>query len=357
MNIDFHYAVMYVIARHGGLDPRSAEVVAHACQYVDDATTPGLLKFAGGETFERFASAHKMFDYHNAENDENRVVWAPFHFLPGAQGESLEQKALCRKNSDVAKEMVRRALAGHNAPNALHRLGVTLHVYVDTWAHQGFSGTESDYNKLTSLVGDQHDHQTWVQKLKSALRVAEDNLEAQLLDLISGLGHGAALHFPDMPWADWEYVNAHGDHIYRSNLPDFMEASDMACRVVQAFVAGATDFESRPGLSAQVKTDLEALLRENIDHDENRRFDVVCEKVAAGAISDFQEKIPAYLPKGEGSWKHLATGIATDGDGEVKPVWSPAFEASDYRKFHDAIKEHRFVVTQEILPMKGVRLA
>jgi len=38
-------------------------------------------------------------------------------------------------------------------------------------------------------------------------------------------------------------------------------------------------------------------------------------------------------------------------------VWSEAFEQSDYRKFHDAIKEHRFVVTQIILPKHGVRLA
>ncbi|MYM42183.1 DUF6765 family protein, partial [Duganella qianjiadongensis] len=66
MNIDFHYGVAYIISRLGGLSKEDARVVAHACQYVDDATTPGLLRFSGGETFERFASAHKMFDYKNA---------------------------------------------------------------------------------------------------------------------------------------------------------------------------------------------------------------------------------------------------------------------------------------------------
>ncbi|WP_371865996.1 DUF6765 family protein, partial [Duganella qianjiadongensis] len=151
--------------------------MAHACQYVDDATTPGLLRFSGGETFERFASAHKMFDYKNADNDQNRIVWAPFHFLPGAVGDTLEKKALCRPNSIVAKEMVKRALAQKKATNSLHRLGVTLHVYVDTWAHQGFSGTESKYNKLTSLVGDQHDHKTWLEKLRSGLQTLEENAE------------------------------------------------------------------------------------------------------------------------------------------------------------------------------------
>jgi len=35
--------------------------------------------------------------------------------------------------------------------NASHRLGVTLHVYVDTWAHQGFSGIESDFNRICEI--------------------------------------------------------------------------------------------------------------------------------------------------------------------------------------------------------------
>src|SRR5471030_1674835 len=357
MNIDFHYGVVYLIARQGGLDKDSAQIVAHACQYIDDATTPGLLKFVGGETFERFASAHKMFDYRNADNDENRIVWAPFHFLPGAQGVTLEQKALCRPNSVVAKDMVRRAIEHKGAENSLHRLGVTLHVYVDTWAHQGFSGTESKYNKLTSLVGDQHDHQTWFQKLKSELDVIEENLEAVTLDIVSGLGHGAALHFPDMPWAKWKYTNAHGDKIERDNLPDFMEAADMACKVVQAFNAGDQDFERQLGLSSQVKKDLEKLLQENQDHDELKRFAVLCDKVGAGQISGIKESIPPYIAKGIGSWKEMATGITVDGDGSQKPTWSAIFEASHYRRFHDAVKEHRFIVTQEILPAHGVRLA
>ena len=75
MNIDFHYGVVYIAARIGGMAAGEAITVAHACQYVDDATTSGILRFSGGETFERFATAHKLFDYTNAENDQNRLVW------------------------------------------------------------------------------------------------------------------------------------------------------------------------------------------------------------------------------------------------------------------------------------------
>lgn len=358
MNIDFHYGVVYAVSRLGGLTQDQAQVVAHACQYIDDSTVPGLLKFAGGETFDRFASAHKMLDYANMDNDQNRVVWVPFHFLPGAQGSTLEERAICRPNSEIAKQMVRRALRKHNADNSLHRLGVTLHVYVDTWAHQGFSGTESNYNRVSSLRGDDHDEKTWLDTLKANVGRLIDDVESAAVDMVSGLGHGAAIHFPDMPWAQWEYINGYGKKVVRNNLPDFVEAADMACRVVQAFVAGTEDFEHQRGLPPKAKADLTTLMAGNRDHDEKKRFELLKAKVAAGAIDGLKEDMQAYVPKGPGSWKALATGIeAAHGDGAAAPTWSAAFESSDYRRFHDAVKEHRYIVTQEILPAAGLRLA
>jgi hypothetical protein len=44
-------------------------------------------------------------------------------------------------------------------------------------------------------------------------------------------------------------------------------------------------------------------------------------------------------------------------DGDEAPEWSEEFEGSDYRKFHDAVKEHRLDVTQYLLPSFGIRLA
>jgi hypothetical protein len=249
LNIDFHYGIIYAVARLGGLEPNDAKTVAHACQYVDDATTDGLLRFKGGEAFERTASAHDMADYRNAEDDKNRKSWVPFHFLPGATGASLEERAICRPNSEVAQEMVRSALSAREAPNALHRLGVTLHVYIDTWAHQGFSGMVSDYNRITHLEGDDHDRQTWLEKLEHELVTCGQNFASQGLDALSGLGHGAALHFPDMPWAQWKYQNKVSNNlIWRNNLPDFVEAANMACKAVQAFTAKTLTFDSQPGL-------------------------------------------------------------------------------------------------------------
>ena len=89
MNIDFHYGVIYILARAAGLDIIQAETVAHACEYVDDSTVSGTLDFQDGQSFDRFASAHDMLDHLNMNRDSDKRVWAPFHFLPACEGADL----------------------------------------------------------------------------------------------------------------------------------------------------------------------------------------------------------------------------------------------------------------------------
>ncbi|SDF95647.1 DUF6765 family protein [Paraburkholderia phenazinium] len=357
MNIDFHYGVIYAVARVGGLPPDAAQTVAHACQYVDDATTPGILRFAGGETFERFATAHKLIDYSNTENDKNSLVWTPFHFLPAGEGQTLQEKAVCRPDSVVAREVMRRAIRQRGAENALHRLGVTLHTYVDTWAHQGFAGIECKFNRVSRLEAGDCTPENWLARLAGATGHLIEHMESALLSEDLPVGHGAALHYPDLPWAQWSYIDGTGMLVNRQNLDEFVCAAEMACRAVQAFVAGSEAFESAPGLPANVKDALRHLLRTNTSNDDQQRLEGICAAVGTGGIPGLQEMIPGYVAKGPGSWKCDATGLLSDDDRGERPRWSEAFERSDYRCFHDAVKEHRFVVTQEILPAHGLRIA
>ena len=82
MQIDFHHAATYAIARIAGFEPQDAEVVAHASQYVDDSTTSGFIHFENGMRFRRDATAHPMLDAGNLDNDVAALSWLPFHFLP-----------------------------------------------------------------------------------------------------------------------------------------------------------------------------------------------------------------------------------------------------------------------------------
>lgn len=357
MNIDFHYGVVFVVARLAGLSREQSRTVAHACQYVDDATTNGILYFAGGETFERFASAHEMLDHQNVNNDGNRAVWAPFHFLPGGQGKTFEERAVCRQDSAIARDAVRYAIRTADRDNALHRLGVTLHVYIDTWAHKGFSGITSAGNRVQALTADDVQPDGWLAQLAAkAGHIVDAGMSFALTELLP-LGHGAALHYPDMPWAKWHYTNGHGELIQRDNLHDFIDAADMACRAVQAQIAAAQDFEDQPGLPVDAKQVLAGLTSSNRHMDPQKRLAFLSNALSAGEIPGLKESIPAYIAKGKGSWKELATGIDARDDGAQRPEWSGTFELSDYRKFHDAVKEHRYAVTQRILPAHNLRLA
>ena len=98
MQIDFHHGVTYVIARYAGFSHAKATTVAHAAQYVDDATNEGVLKFDNKAMYKRIASAHKMLDYRNSEALANHQAWIPFHFLPG--NEVSEPVKIPMRNSE-----------------------------------------------------------------------------------------------------------------------------------------------------------------------------------------------------------------------------------------------------------------
>jgi hypothetical protein len=358
MNNDFHYGVIYVLARLAKYDRESATTIAHACQYVDDSTVTGVLDFAGGESFDRFASAHAMYDYLNWVSDSAKRVWAPFHFLPACEGQTFDEKCVCHPDSRTAREMVKEAIRQNHAENALHRLGVTLHVYVDTWAHQKFSGTISANNIVHDLHSENHTEADLLGQLRKWVGAVEDATQNAVASLVTRLGHGAALHLPDLPWAKWRYVNGHKQPIERDNLPDFITAADMAFRALKGFQSSRGDFENLDGLTTDAKTALEKLLRESRSENSDERLRYLMDEVAKDSFPGVHEEVPLYVAKGVGSWKFEATGIeSAETDGFTKPTWEPKFEQSDYRKFHDAVKEHRAYVTGVLLPLHGVRLA
>ena len=47
--------------------------------------------------------------------------------------------------------MVRKAIIEQDKPYALHQLGVVMHIFADTWAHQGFAGVMHEINEVLKL--------------------------------------------------------------------------------------------------------------------------------------------------------------------------------------------------------------
>ncbi len=148
MDIEFHYYINYLVALNAGFLPDVAEKIAYSAQYVDDNTDHYSITSNSSSTV-----------YHNIvtqsfntsmEVDETVKMYPIFHFIPGdnvIKSSVLRRDGECRytatiPNSKLAKKMLREALYSNNP----HWIGIASHAFVDTWAHQNFTGLKDCYN-------------------------------------------------------------------------------------------------------------------------------------------------------------------------------------------------------------------
>ncbi|MBE9138883.1 hypothetical protein IQ254_17065 [Nodosilinea sp. LEGE 07088] len=353
MQLDFHHGVTYVCSRLAGFDHPEASIIAHSAQYVDDSTQSGLIRFDNGAMFDRISSAHKMLDYRNFKELANYKVWIPFHFLPGNGGlpvgqdppGSFIEKLICRPNSPVAQGMVRECIEQRYRSYGLHRLGITMHVFADTWAHQGFAGVSHEVNSARDLVdGDNNPDQSLMNRLKGFF--------------IGGalpLGHGTVLSNPDRPYLRWGYTNGRGEKITRDNPQDFLTAANEMCKAMQRYRLGnpAADVT---GLPAADRAKIAALLATTLGEAPSRHRQWLAH-IAKGHFSFGPAKV-SYAARGPQSWKHKALGLMNGGDRkDVRPSYSPDFLTSNWKLFHDGLQAHHFYIVHDLLPQYGICVA
>jgi hypothetical protein len=118
MQIDMHYYGTLAMALAAGIPKQDAEIIAYAAQFVDDSTGQdskehddhGLL-YAISTAYHPLQSFLDRFGTKLKQGtEEQRKIWAPFHFLPGGKGKILSEKLLCVKNSDIAREVLENNL-------------------------------------------------------------------------------------------------------------------------------------------------------------------------------------------------------------------------------------------------------
>lgn len=351
MQIDFHHATTYVVARDAGFSHAEADIIAYSAQYVDDAVCDGAIKFNNGAAYKRISSAHKMVDPRNAEEIANHYVWLPFHFLPGNGGLGANQnpsanfidKIVCTPNSPIAQEMVRDAILDKQRDYSLHRLGVTMHVYADTWAHQGFAGVVHDINEVEHATETDQYH-IFQDGIASIFRNLLD-------DTIPPLGHGRALAFPDMPFLRWEYKNGRGKLIQRDNPADFLEAAEHMCKAMRRYILGDPT-ATVSGLTDATREKIKSMFSSTLEEDGEKRHRVWIEAIRRGEFSACGKvDIDDYLARGKDSWKADALGTSDD---QPTYAYQPNFLGSHWKHFHDAIQAHRFNVIYNILPKYGI---
>lgn len=342
MQIDFHHAVTYVVARCAGFTHTEADTIANAAQYVDDSVETGFVRFDNEMRFYRQATAHPVLDPRNLDADENSNSWLPFHFLPGnasheagaATSATYAQRLICRPNSPVAKAMVASALGDRARPWALHRLGIVAHVFVDTWAHQGFIGLKHPLNQVTDLR---------VKATNAQLKAAPP--------MMPPVGHGQALTYPDLPSLHWTYRNADGAVMERNNPADFPVAADELCRVFQTWRGTTVS-----GLTGPQRAAITRHLLDFTQPDPDARHAGWLAALQADAFG-FGAQTVRYTAK---AWKDEALGPASvrtviEGFGGQHAY--PAdfdFMTCHWKLFHDAARSQRHDVFVNVLPKFGI---
>ncbi len=250
MNKNFHYGVIRVLCEKAGLTSKDSQVIAYASQYVDNCVKQDYISIRvegfpyspeWQELFNRDScefwpvqTSHKDADIIRSFNPKvSRKIWSAFHMVPTEiiTQENISDKDvfITKENGPVAQALVNNAVDsiaksrnmnhGIVGNKELIKLGIALHSFADSWAHDDFSGIKDHRN----------------QKKETQIRA-----KGQWKNVVNPgtfeIGHafGSA---PDDPVV-WRYQNVNnGDYIEKDNVSRFLECAEiiyqLLCRITE----------------------------------------------------------------------------------------------------------------------------
>jgi len=152
MNLEFHYYATAALALRAGYQPSVAHTIARSSEEVDQALVSyEILDFRlEGQSDYR---TEKTQDYNFWDEEVSREIYLPFHFIPGEADKASALRLdgaldpwIVTPDSPLARSILVAALRSGDP----YRIGIALHAYADTWAHQNFTGRLSETNALGS---------------------------------------------------------------------------------------------------------------------------------------------------------------------------------------------------------------
>lgn len=207
----FHFNGIQAILTDIGLNLEEANTIASASQAVDDFYEDKLITFENGELFYPVVTAHRMLDHDNLDSRDASNIWMPFHFFPNHAGVCEPQT----ENVEKLVEFVRNYPAG-NANERLILHGILLHIYVDTYTHQGFMGLYCKHNDISDLDDTDSWDLSWIKG-----------------NLPPSVGHGEALTYPDDMWRRWSYTDNKDKPVKRDNQKLFLSITKSISQLMQ----------------------------------------------------------------------------------------------------------------------------
>ena len=373
MQIDMHYYCTFAMARAAGLSRKDSRIIATAAQFVDDNAGKDTIIFKDGARLDVDATAHHFLDVANIDPEDQRHVWVPFHFIPGNKGDEYTEKLICGRNSTVIQELVRHHVGLSEKSYYLPLLGITAHVFADTFSHYGFSGVSSrknrvDIDTLQIVNGDGFDEDLHDHIAKKGIRFRQRygreggflpnikrlwrSVKSEIAETGSGaLGHGAALTYPDRPYMHWqfEYEDQRGEGRGgvqdRNNPVTFLEGAEALhdlFRRVREYrdMAGADNGLEWGQIAERVKEIIDRPGRKQ------ERVGYWQEAARGGDLGEGPgEAIPNYA---DHNWNEQREDLAEDLADSSAVFQRPVFQ------FYQAAAAHRIYVLRDLLPSHGL---
>ena len=294
MEKDFHYHLIYAIAKFTGIE--SAEIIAVSSQFVDD-NNEGQFSIDGQPSFfPEKIPANGGYYYpimtqslspKSLDPYVQKYVYVPFHFIPGDNSMVIDRK----KNplsttpaSPNATAVLKKAFASGNP----YQLGIALHTYADTWSHQNFTGLQEGWNSVYP----------WYKVFKS---------------MVPNIGHAEAGHSPDVISEEWS------DHRIGEKIKNSHRALKATAEIYKAMrrKTGSGPFWT------DLRKDFRRIINADGYDDRRRKIDDLLTANHFGAV-------PRYS---QNNWIDAALDIT---DGQI--VMREGFEATDWYHFHQAAK-------------------
>ena len=267
--------------------------------------------------------------------------------------------------------MVAHHLGLADAEFALELLGITAHVYADTFAHYGFSGVSSRRNRVQAgsieLVGDDPFAAEQFEAIKAFFTkygiqggVFENFRKAMRAVITEGgqavvaaLGHGAVATYPDQPYLHWtyRYENAdlwgQGAGVERDNATDFLAGSRALHGMFNRFAQKRPDVrdlrtERTFDQIAPVVTEIIGTVGPR-----ERRWATWQARLRAGDLTGIPgEEIPAYDPEQHRREFRSLANLADSREARMRPI----------HRFQRAAALHRNYVLRDLLPANDIIL-
>ncbi|TXT50422.1 MAG: hypothetical protein FD137_360 [Spirochaetes bacterium] len=208
MNIEFHYYTLHYLAKAAGFAESEAASIAISSQLVDESIQAWEI---GSKTSE-ITQNYVFWD-----RDVGNSIYRPFHFVPGVVEIAASRRKdgrpgayVVTEDSPLAREILVAALKTKNP----YRIGIALHAYADTWAHQNFSADDEGQNSMEGGDGPQ---------------VRGNRLS------LPAVGHLHAYKNPDDPRLRWVDPRLKSPYDRVENTTRFLGAAKMIYRFLRTY--------------------------------------------------------------------------------------------------------------------------